>query len=92
MMLQAGLSKLPLGRSQNVAFHLFNITKSDKKAVLWFHWVFTLKMTCFYFRNFQVFRFKKNFSADEFSSETPPSMLLSLRLTKGFDKEEMTSR
>ena len=41
---------------------------------------------------FQVFRFKKNFSADEFSSETPPSMLLSLRLTKDFDKEEMTSR
>ena len=41
---------------------------------------------------FQLFRFKKNFSADEFSSETPPSMLLSLRLTKDFDKEEMTSR
>jgi len=41
---------------------------------------------------FKVFRFKKNFSADKFSSETPPSMLLSLRLTKGFDKEEMTSR
>ena len=41
---------------------------------------------------FQLFRFKKNFGADEFSSETPPSMLLSLRLTKDFDKEEMTSR
>ena len=41
---------------------------------------------------FKVFRFKKNFGADKFSSETPPSMLLSLRLTKDFDKEEMTSR
>ena len=75
-----------------MAFHLFNITKSDKKAVLWFHWVFTLKNDVLLFSQFQVFRFKKNFSADEFSSETPPSMLLSLRLTKDFDKEEMTSR
>ena len=40
---------------------------------------------------FQLFRFKKNFGADKFSSETPPSMLLSLRLTKGIDKEELTS-
>ena len=75
-----------------MAFHLFNITKSDKKAVLWVHWVFTLKTDLSRSTIFQVFRFKKNFSADEFSSETPPSMLLSLRLTKGFDKEEMTSR
>ena len=40
---------------------------------------------------FKLFRFKKNFGADKFSSETPPSMLLSLRLTKGIDKEELTS-
>ena len=66
--------------------------KSDKKAVLWIHWVFTLKTNLSRSTIFQVFRFKKNFSADEFSSETPPSMLLSLRLTKDFDKEEMTSR
>ena len=41
---------------------------------------------------FKVFRFKKISALTKVSSETPPSMLLSLRLTKDFDKEEMTSR
>ena len=41
---------------------------------------------------FKVFRFKKISALTKVSSETPPSMLLSLRLTRDFDKEEMTSR
>ena len=66
--------------------------KSDKRQFFDFTgFSFKKYMTC---RSslFQLFRFKKNFGADKFSSETPPSMLLSLRLTKDFDKEEMTSR
>ena len=66
--------------------------KSDKRQFFDF--------TGFSFKKYDVpqqpflrfFVLRKISALTKVSSETPPSMLLSLRLTKDLDKEEMTSR